>query len=256
MSLPLSGVGVLVTRPAGQAAGLTRRIREFGGDPLPFPALAILPPRDPAALADSIDRLDDFQLAIFVSPTAVEEGLAAVKARRDWPPSLSVAAVGKGSGEALAQAGFDSVLAPESGADSEHLLAQPQLRDMTGKRVVIFRGEGGRELLADTLVQRGAKVTQADCYRRALPESDPGPVLAAFAANRLQAVTVFSAQTLDNLLQLLGPAGKAYLAATPLFAPHPRIAQHAQGLGIAHAIATGPGESGVIRGLVEYFAHA
>lgn len=254
MTLPLSGVGVLVTRPAGQAAGLAQRIRDLGGTPLLFPALAILPPRDPAVLAHLIEQLERFDLAIFVSPTAAQQGLAAV--RRPWPERVGVAAIGKGTAEALRQAGIATVIAPEAGADSEHLLALAALQDMAGKRVLILRGTDGRAALGEALAARGAEVVYGECYRRALPDADPAPVLQAWAEHRLHAVTVFSAETLDHLFTLLGAPGRPALQALPLFAPHPRIAEHARALGVTAATATAPGDTGVVAGLVEYFAHA
>jgi len=146
------------------------------------------------------------------------------------------------------------VLAPSTGADSEHLLALPELARVRGLRILIFRGEGGRELLAEALRARGAEVDYAECYRRGRPEAaDPVPLLEALAAGRLRAVTVFSGETLDNLMGLLGEAAPR-LFAIPLFAPHPRIAAHAARLGFVAASATPPGEAGLIDGLVEYFS--
>jgi uroporphyrinogen-III synthase len=246
---PLGGAGILVTRPAGQAEGLMQRLADLGANPLAFPALAILAPADPARLHTVLARLADYQLAIFISPNAVERGLAAIPT---WPASLPVAAVGKGTAARLRQAGFSQVLAPADGADSEHLLALPELADMTGQAVLILRGVGGRELLAETLTARGARVDYAECYRRgAPPDADPAPVLAALAQGRLHAVSAFSGETVDHLLALTGDG----LKALPLFAPHPRIAEHARARGFAQAIATPPGEDGLVAGLVEYFGH-
>lgn len=253
---PLANVGVLVTRPAAQAADFMARLETLGATPLLFPALAILPTSRPEALTVILDQLDRYDLAIFISPTAAERGLAVAGT---WPASVRVAAVGQGTGLALAGAGIATVLTPDQGADSEHLLALPELKETAGKRIVIFRGEGGRELLADTLRGRGAQVDYAECYRRGRPEADPAPVLAALGAGRLGAVTVFSGETLDNLVAMLGDAGQSAgqsgLRVTPLFAPHPRIAEHARKLGFQSVHATDAGESGLIAGLVEYFAH-
>lgn len=249
---PLADVGVLVTRPAAQAADFMDRLETLGAAPFLFPALAILPASRPEALAAILARLDRYDLAIFISPTAAERGLAAAG---PWPARLKVAAVGRGTGQALAEAGITEVLTPDTGADSEHLLALPEFEAMAGKRIVIFRGEGGRELLADTLRGRGAHVDYAECYRRGLPEADPAPLLAALDAGRIGAVTVFSGETLDNLLAMLGSDGLTQLRATPLFAPHPRIAEHARALGFQSIHATDAGENGLIAGLVEYFAH-
>lgn len=251
----LRGVGILVTRPTEQAAGLVNELQRLGANTVLFPALAILPPHDLIPLQDAISRLDSFHLAIFISPTAAQRGLAAVSAMRTWPPGLTVAAVGKGTAKALQALGIQEVLRPDSGADSEHLLALPQLQNMDGKHVIIFRGEGGREVLAESLRDRGAQVTYAECYRRGLPvHSDPAPILHLFAAGKIQAVTAYSAETLDNLLLLLGDAGKGLLRSTPLFVPHPRISEHANTLGIKNVIARA-GETQLIASLVEYFAH-
>ncbi len=232
---PLAGMGVLVTRPQEQAGGLIRDLQSIGARPILFPALAILPPRDPSLMHTVIHELDSFDLAVFISPTSAERCMAAIRNTVAWPHALPVAAVGKGTAKTLQDLGFPEVLQPTSGADSEHLLALSQLQDMSGKSVVIFRGEGGRELIADTLRQRGAQITYAECYRRGLPvEADAQTILDMFAAGEIKAVTVYSIETLDNLLQLLGAAGKAYLQQTPLFVPHPRIADHALTQGFQH----------------------
>ena len=253
---PLAGIGILVTRPREQAEALASRLRALGADPVLFPALAILPPQDNQGLEATLVRLEQFHLAIFISPSAAQRGLAAVKSRRAWPPELAVAAVGKGTAKALQELGIHAVLEPDAGADSEHLLALPPMQAVAGKRVIIFRGEGGREHLADTLRQRGAQVSYAECYRRGLPErADPRPVLDRFAQGRIQAVTAYSSETLDNLIHLLGEAGLAPLRATPLFVPHARIAEHAHSLGFTTVLAGTGAESQLIDRLVEYFAH-
>jgi uroporphyrinogen-III synthase len=249
---PLAEVGVLVTRPAAQAEGFMARLGELGADVVCFPALAILPTARPADLARVLADLPACDLALFISPTAAEWGLAAAGT---WPEAVRVAAVGQGTAQALKQRGIPSVLTPSQGADSEHLLGLPELADVAGQRVVLFRGEGGRELLADTLRARGARVDYAECYRRGRPEVDPAPLLAALAQGRLRALTAFSGETLDNLLAMLGPDVPPALFRLPLFAPHPRIAEHGRRLGFRECVETGPGEAGLIAGLVEYFGH-
>ncbi len=254
--VPLQGIGILVTRPPEQAGELVKDLQALGARPILFPALAILPPRDAKPLRDVAGRLGQFHLAIFISPTAAQRGLAALGDMPAWPAALPVAAVGKGTAKVLRAWGFKEVLEPDAGADSEHLLALPQLRDMAGRHVIIFRGEGGREVLADTLRARGARVAYAECYRRGLPaEADPAPVLALFAAGGIQAVTAYSGETLDNLFLLLGPAGHGFLRGTPLFVPHPRIAERARQLGIHTVIDCQAGAGQLIPSLVKYFAH-
>lgn len=254
---PLAGMGILVTRPVELAAGLIDGIAALGGTPVPFPAVDIAPPADPAALAARLAELPACQLAIFVSPTAVARALPAILARHGaWPAATRLAAVGQGTARALERQGVGPVLCATDGADSEHLLALPGLQAVAGQRVLILRGEGGRELLARTLAARGAQVAYAECYRRLPPAADPAPLLARWRAGGIRAVTVTSGELLDNLLAVLGDEGAALLRATPLFAPHPRIAEAARGHGVAAAIATGPGDAGLLAGLTEWFAHA
>ncbi len=249
MNPPLAGLGVLITRPTAQAAGLRARIAELGGCPVLFPALDILP-LDPA-VSTQYD-LAACDLAIFVSPSAVQFGLARSPS---WPAGLPVAGLGQGTAAALRAGGVAAVLVPDTGADSEHLLALPQLQDMAGRHVCIFRGDGGRELLADTLRARGASVDYIPCYRRGLGSADPAPLRETWRRGGIQAVTVLSTQTLDNLFTLLGEDDAGLIRATPMFAPHARIIGHARDLGVASGMVTAPGEMGLVRGLVEYFAH-
>ncbi|MHB1293119.1 MAG: uroporphyrinogen-III synthase, partial [Sulfuricella sp.] len=148
---PLENVGVVVTRPAHQAGNLAELIERAGGRAILFPTLEIFDAQDMGPLSGAIDRLEQFDLAIFISPNAVNKAMNQVLAKRAWPQGLRCAAVGKGSGKALERFGCEGVLVPQGRFDSEALLALPELQDMAGKRVVIFRGEGGRELLGDEL---------------------------------------------------------------------------------------------------------
>ena len=165
---PLAGVGILVTRPARQAAGLAQKLAVLGATPIVFPAIVILPPADRAPLDRAHAALDRYDIAIFVSANAVEYGVPAPGA---WPATLRAFAPGPGTAEALAAVGHPRRAIPATTFDSEGLLALPELRSRAGKRVVIFRGDGGRDHLGDTLRARGARVDYVDCYRRAAPQS-------------------------------------------------------------------------------------
>lgn len=251
MSGPLAGRTVLVTRPAKQAAALAQAIRAVGGTAFAFPALAVeAVPQD--ELSVPLARLAEADIAIFISPNAAQFGMAAIHSGGSLPASVEVFAVGLGTARALHAQGVSGVITPD-GQDSEALLALPQLQDVAGKRVVIVRGVGGRALLAETLRTRGAQVDLMECYRRLRPQVDAAPLLARWQAGGIDAVTVTSAETLHNLAALLGEAGRPLLAATPLFAPHEKIAGAARRFGIAHVIATPGGDDGLVDGLVNWF---
>jgi len=251
MTQPLAGRTVLVTRPAHQAAALVQGIWAEGGAAFVFPALAIeaVPAKE---LATALTHVADADIAIFISPNAAQFGMAAIRAGGRLPTSAAVFAVGPGTASVLQKQGVGDVIVPD-GQDSEALLALPQLADVTGKRVVIVRGVGGRALLADTLTARGAHVHFMECYRRVLPQADAAQLLARWQAGGIDAVTVTSAETLDNLAALLGEAGKTLLLRTPLFAPHEKIAEAARRFGIAHVIATPGGDAGLVDGLLNWF---
>ena len=245
MKAALAGKRILVTRPRAQSERFAQRIRAAGGEALVFPAIEILEPADPRPARALLQKLEQFELAIFVSPNAVERGLAMLG--RPWPETVRAAAVGAGTRSVLEENGIKDVIAPSGQADSEALLALPQLRNP--RSVVIFRGEGGRAFLGLALRERGAAVEYAECYRRALPRNVSPP------AGPLDAVTVHSTEALENLCELVGkPSCAAALLGVPLFVPHPRIAEAAARMGLEKAIVAGPGDGEMLERLVAYFS--
>ena len=251
MTRSLHGAGIVVTRPARQAAGLAREIAALGGKPLVFPAIVILPPADTRSLREVQRELARYDIAVFASANAVEYGVEDPAA---WPKHLLVLAPGPGTATALAAVGMGSVRIPTTTMDSEGLLALPELANVAGKRVVVFRGETGRELLKSALEARGASVTQVESYRRARPEGGASGLIEAWREERIDAVTLTSSEGLDNLWAILDEEGRRGLAATPAFVPHPRIAERAKALGLRETIVTPPADAGLVAALLEYFA--
>ncbi len=247
----LDGRGILITRPARQAAGLARQIAAIGGVPVMFPAIVILPPENRDALDRAQRELARYDFAVFVSANAVEYGVGDPAA---WPPRLIALAPGPGTAAALAAVGIANVRQPTTTMDSEGLLALPEFATASGKRVVIFRGGDGRELLGETLAARGAIVDTVDCYRRARPETGTTGLEEALREGRIDAVTLTSSEGLDNIWALFGPEARKRMAATPTFVPHSRIAARASELGIARIIVTAPADAGLLAALLEYFA--
>jgi uroporphyrinogen-III synthase len=251
---PLSGRGIVVTRPREHALALAERIRAAGGDPILFPTIEILPPENAGAVLSLVSRLDGFQLAIFVSPTAAVRGHAIVVASRNWPEGLRVAAVGMGTAGALEELGFHAVIAPAGEADSEALAELPELQNLRGRSVVIFRGQGGREWLRERLEGQGARVEHAECYRRARPDADAGGLLARWQRGGIDAVSITSAEGLANFFGMLSPTGRGYLRATPVFVPHPRIALAARELDVREVVVTGSGDDRTAAEMAAFFA--
>jgi uroporphyrinogen-III synthase len=253
MSGALAGRRILITRPEGQTETLADLIRGEAGIPVAFPVIEIRDVADVKPLMALIDRLADFDLAVFISANAVAKAMNLVLSRRAWPAHVRVATIGKGSEKALRRFGFDDIVAPTGRFDSEALLELAPLVDVAGRRVVIFRGDGGRELLGDTLTARGAVVEYAECYRRVRPEADVAPLLKLWARGELDGITVTSSEGLHNLYDMVGKLGQQWLRRTPIFAPHPRIAASARALGMERVVETGPGDEGLVAGLRGFF---
>lgn len=249
-STPLANRAIVITRPAGESQRLQALIREAGGVPLLYPAIEILDAPDPRALDAVIERLDDFDLAIFISPSAVEKAMTRISARRALPAKLRSAAIGPGGVRALQRFGITGVVAPQGRYDSESLLASTFMQSVSGKNVVIFRGDGGRELLADTLTARGARVESVTCYRRAKPALDSAPLLEAWSRNEVAAVIVTSSEGLRNLCEMLGAPGGVFLRNTLMIAPHPRIAAVAREMRMTRVVESASGDEALVAAVI------
>ena len=223
---------MLVTRPRDQAEHLARLIEVEGGEAIRFPVIEIAEPQDTRALLAIVDRLDEFGMAVFISPNAVNRAMNLILARRGGlPPGLRVACVGRGSARELTHFGIEHPIVPTGRFDSEALLELPALREVAGIRIVIFRGEGGRELFGDTLTARGAGVEYAECYRRTRPTVDTTPLLRRWARGEVDIVTVTSVDGLHNLYDMLGKAGQSWLVRTPIVVVSDRMAAVCHELG-------------------------
>ena len=244
----LAGVKILVTRPRDQAAWLARHIEQAGGTPLLFPLLEIAPVQDTKILREQISRLPQFNFAVFISPNAVKYGMAAIRAAGDIPHALRLATVGQGSAKALRELGVADVIAPSERFDSEGLLALPEMKNIDGCRVMIFRGDGGRELLGDTLRARGATVEYAACYHRSRPQWNARALLDAAP----DAITVTSSEALGYLCQMLDNAQCGSICGIPLFVPHERIAELARQQGWQRVHLTSAGDEGLLSALLAW----
>jgi uroporphyrinogen-III synthase len=245
----LDGLGVVLTRPRAAAEGLARALEAQGAHVIVCPALAIEPLAPTAALRSLIDRLPQFDLAIFVSANAVEHGLAAATRSGPWPAPLEVAAIGEATAEALRNSGHAKVISPAERHDSEGLLALARLQAVKGQNIIVFRGEGGRERIKEALEERGARVEYAECYRRVRPRADIGPLLARWRGGGIQAVSALSAETLRNFVAMAGGEAHSLMASTTLVVPHAAIAADPEARRFARVEIAGHGAEGLIEAL-------
>ena len=222
--LALQDIGVLVTRPRHQAEPLCRLLHAQGADAYRFPAIEILPLEDRRTLAAAHPQLADYGLIIFASANAVRFGAALLEQRRD----LTLAAIGPATAHALNQAGYRVSVQSAEGFDSESLLRHPKLNAVAGSRILIVKGNDGRDLLERELVHRGARVSLAEVYRREC--SRPGAeeierLEQQIAARKIQVITATSLDIAANLLTLATPALRRAFDGALWLVPSARIAE-------------------------------
>lgn len=236
----LNGLKVLVTRPREQAGPLAQAILDCGGLVELLPLLEIEPAvndRDSRKLQQA-GNYDDL---LFVSPNAVRHavGLLATNDAR-------IIAIGKATAELLEQSGIRVDLAPDR-STSESLLQDDRLGRVAGRRILIVRGEGGREHLARTLRESGATAEYAEVYKRVLPP--PAPVeLRQNWRRRVDAMIVTSEQMLRNLVELT--ARDPQVLNTPLVVISERLQKAANALGFSDSLlADNPYPADLLRAL-------
>ena len=251
---PLKDAGIVITRPAHQGEALKTRLETKGGSVLHFPTIEILPVERSTELESCLGRLDSYHYAIFISPNAVEYA-AEFTALAALPPKLRVAAIGPGTARALTARGRKPDMLPRDGASSEALLRLKALNAVDGRRILIFRGQGGRELLAETLEERGADVDYAEVYRRAAPRIDHSELSSWFRQGRVDAIAVTSREALLNLDRMLSPALTPYLRAAQLLVSSARMLKLAAALGIRRrpVIAADAGDAALVTALAQWW---
>jgi uroporphyrinogen-III synthase len=231
-TMPLTGKNVLITRPLGREENLRRLIEQAGGSVLHYPAFKIQAPSDieVKSLTRIRDQLHSFSMAIFISATAVEQSQIYFPV---LPEHLSIVSIGSKTTQALnLQNIHTDIEAPEH--NTESLLQSPHLQapNIQGQRILIFRGDGGRAHLGDTLVRRGAQVRYVETYHRKIP---PLPPLTEQQIDTLDAVTISSNEGLDNLVTLM--EDPSLLIDVPLIVPGKRAASLAKQHGFKVIIA-------------------
>lgn len=246
---------VIVTRPAAQAADWVGQLRASGIDAVALPLIGIAPPADAAALQAVWRHAARHDLLVFVSPNAAEHFFAARPPGAPWPAGWQAGSPGPGTTRVLAGLGVPAaaIVEPAEDApqfDSESLWARLRQQDWRGRRVLIVRGDGGRDWLAQTLREAGAQVEHLAAYRRVAPALDADEtarLTAALARPESHLWFFSSSEAIDNLAVapqvVTAPVDWARARA---LATHPRIAARARQLGFARVTEARPALAAVI----------
>ena len=241
---------LLVTRPQPQADEWVTALRARGVAAQALPLLQIVPLADPAALA-AWAALSEQSLVVFVSPGCVKSFFDLRPAAARWPGSTRAAATGPGTSQALREAGVpaEAIIEPPHDAeqfDSEALWRRLEAQAWQSQRVLVVRGDGGRDWLADRLRERGAEVTFVQAYRRTLPSLTPSQadlLAAALAAPSRHCWLFSSSQAVEHLRQL---APQSDWSSGCAVATHPRIASTLRAAGFGSVWSVRPTPEAVV----------
>lgn len=249
---------VVITRPLAQAQAFAPQVAALGLTPVIFPLLDIAPLTDTTELLSILARLTDYALVVFVSPNAIDATFRLLQ--QPWPATVTIGIVGAGSRHALAQHGVDDrncrIVAPADPekTDSEGLFAALDQTALRGKRVLIVRGQAGRDFLTDALTGIGVTVEHVSAYMRGMPVVD-----ATLLADLTQLIDgncvwiVTSSEALRNLLSMAGQTGVAGAVAKlqqqRIVVPHARIAETARHSGFCSVGLTGSGDERLLAAL-------
>ena len=254
----LTGIGIAITRPVDQAKKLSALIEQAGGTPILFPLIEITPLKNYSQFEIVICNITSYDWAIFISSNAVQNGMPRLL-KVGVPTHLKFAAIGPVTASELESFGVKDVLIPSSHGqhgeenkvrfDSESLLTLPEMTSVTGKKIMIFRGVGGRDVLAETLKERGAQVTFAECYQRINPQTNCDLLAQLYSEKKLHGIVVTSSEAMRHLLDLAGDAD--WLKHVTLFVNHARIAELPLEIGLKGIVVDELGDEAMFQKFVE-----
>lgn len=252
----LRGLHILITRPLAQAERTADIFRAAGAMVSLFPLLEILPTRNTAAAQQQLAAVTHFDTVIFISHNAVN--FACQLGGENFIHQLQhcrIGAIGEKTAQALNKQQITVDYLPQSGYTSEDLLTLSALQDVSQQQILIIRGEGGRELLANTLRTRGGTVAYANVYRRDCPHHSTAKQLKQHhRQHRIDIISLTSSESLHNLLKIMPDSAGVWLKRIPLVAGSQRMANAARQAGFSAdiVVAADPGDRAVQQALSQW----
>ena len=254
----LRGRRILVTRPRSQAGTLTQKLKALGAEVCEFPTIEMQPPENYAALDQAIENLQDYEWLIFTSVNGVEQFLARAQQRGrsiTGSETRRFAAIGPETAKKLEAAGIRNCVVPER-YQAEGILEMLASESMRGRKVLIPRAAQARDILPETLRQRGADVDVVDAYRTVLPAASVSELKALLRNRKIDVITFTSSSTMTNFARLLEGQNLAEAVSGITIACIGEITKHTvEDLGLhAHIVAAESTVDGLVRAIVDYFA--
>lgn len=245
----ISQYKVLITRPAKQQEELVSALQLLGASSLSRPMIsidALESDEQIQAIKRKVQSLDNYRYLIFVSSNAATIGSYWID--QYWPQfplGVELIALGPATSLVLTQLLGCEVIQPTTGITSEDVLQLPQLESISGEKIAIFRGSGGRELLAQTLKDRGATVDYIEVYSRSNTRYDSDQLGDDLISEQVNVISANSVETLKSLIENLGSRVGEFMN-VPLLVPSERVAAEAKAMGFSTAIDCGGADTNAI----------
>ena len=246
----------MITRPAHQAGNLAEGITSAGGEAFLFPTLDIIAADSSKENNAIVQKINQFDIIIFISPNAVEHGLNLIQKSASLSKNTQLATIGQGSAKALkARLGTQPDISPQENFNSEGLLDTAELQNVENKNILIIRGNGGREKLEQSLKQRGAHVEYLNVYQRVKPVTDTIELVQYLQNNKIAAIVITSGESLKNLLEMTPKKAMQQLLKVPLLLINKRLIDIAKKAGFTSDlnIATEASDDSIIKALKDSY---
>lgn len=255
METKTGNINVLVTRPEHQADKLCELIEKLGDTAIRFPVIEISQSENQQAAKNILENIEQYDIGIFISRNAVEWTLKLLNDKASALKRLSLFSIGPATTEALKKA-FSGNVTSNNGSNSEALLELEPLHSelVSGKNIIIFRGQGGREHLARTLTQRGATVDFVEVYRRECPQYDSDYINEIWTLNVPDIVIVTSNNSLENLFFLLNNEQRNLLLSKQLIVISQRVLDFSVGYGFAKTpiVTEESSDEGILNAIIKW----
>ncbi|GGB43300.1 uroporphyrinogen III methyltransferase [Oceanisphaera marina] len=241
----------LVVRPEPQASSLSQALRAAGHQPVNSPLLSFVEGAELSRLPQLLGQLSAQDYVIAVSVHAVNFTDNALRQHNlSWPEAHYIA-VGEATGNAFAEVGIPGAAVPGD-PRSEGIISLPGLEQLSGRRVVILRGNGGRHMIAPTLTDRGARVDYCEVYQRQYRQDPNGKLVKSWQSHGVDSIIITSGGLLSHVVQLTDDRAKDWLLSRLLIVPSIRVVIEAKELGFTQIInAEGASNQALIAALDE-----
>ncbi|QYJ75006.1 uroporphyrinogen-III synthase [Shewanella sp. FJAT-52076] len=217
---------LLLTRPEGKNAAMASALDALA---IPYLVEPLLSVEAAAVTQAQVDELSRADILIFISTSAVS--FAPPWLQNQWP-NAAYYAVGDATADALALQGIKAERSPADSQATEGLLTLPSLEHVSGKHIVIVRGKGGREAMADGLRLRGANVSYLEVYQRACPPLNAAAIVSRWQSFGIDTIVVTSGEVLENLINLVPKDSFAWLRDCHIIVPSTRVETQARKKGL------------------------